>query len=246
MRPHQLFAAALLALSPAVHALSVDELVERNIEARGGIEALRAIKSIKSSGTMNFSGGDFSIELALVSLSERDGKVRSEASLQGLTQVSAYAGNEAWTIKPFQGRLDAERMSADDAKGLEVQADLDGPLVDWKQKGHQVSYLGVEDVDGTEAHKLKVQLKNGDVQYRYLDPDYFLEIRVSDQVKRRGVESETETDLGNYEKVNGVFMPFAMESGPKGGPKGQKIQIKTAEVNVDIDDSLFVFPQPAK
>lgn len=246
MRPHQLFAAALLALSPAVHALSVDELVERNIEARGGIEALRAIKSIKSSGTMNFSGGDFSIELALVSLSERDGKVRSEASLQGLTQVSAYDGNEAWTINPFQGRLDAERMSADDAKGLEVQADLDGPLVDWKQKGHQVSYLGVEDVDGTEAHKLKVQLKNGDVQYRYLDPDYFLEIRVSDQVKRRGVESETETDLGNYEKVNGVFMPFAMESGPKGGPKGQKIQIKTAEVNVDIDDSLFVFPQPAK
>lgn len=246
MRPHQLFAAALLALSPAVHALSVDELVERNIEARGGIEALRAIKSIKSSGTMNFSGGDFSIELALVSLSERDGKVRSEASLQGLTQVSAYDGNEAWTINPFQGRLDAERMSADDAKGLEVQADLDGPLVDWKQKGHQVSYLGVEDVDGTEAHKLKVQLKNGDLQYRYLDPDYFLEIRVSDQVKRRGVESETETDLGNYEKVNGVFMPFAMESGPKGGPKGQKIQIKTAEVNVDIDDSLFVFPQPAK
>jgi len=246
MRPQLLFTAALLALAPAVQALSVDELVAKNIEARGGIEALRAIKSVKSTGTMNFSGGDFSLELALVSLNERDGKVRTEASLQGLTQVSAYDGKDAWTINPFQGRQDAERMSAEDAKGMETSADIDGPLVDWKQKGHQLSYLGIEDVDGTEAHKLKVLLKNGDVQYRYLDPDYFLEIRVSDQVKRRGVESETETDLGNYEKVNGVFMPFAMESGPKGGPKGQKIQIKTSEVNVDLDDALFVFPQPAK
>jgi len=246
MRPQLLFTAALLALAPAVQALSVDELVAKNIEARGGIEALRAIKSVKSTGTMNFSGGDFSLELALVSLNERDGKVRTEASLQGLTQVSAYDGKDAWTINPFQGRRDAERMSAEDAKGMETAGDMDGPLVDWKQKGHQLSYLGIEDVDGTEAHKLKVVLKNGDVQYRYLDPDYFLEIRVSDQVKRRGVESETETDLGNYEKVNGVFMPFAMESGPKGGPKGQKIQIKSAEVNVDVDDNLFAFPQPAK
>lgn len=83
MRPHSLFAAALFALSPAVHALSVDELVEKNIEARGGAEALRAITSVKATGKMNFSGGDFSVELALVSLSERDGKVRTEASLQG-------------------------------------------------------------------------------------------------------------------------------------------------------------------
>jgi hypothetical protein len=243
----QLAAAILLgALASNASALTVDELVSKNIEARGGIDAIRAIQSIKASGRMNFSGGDFSVDLGFVAMNERDAKVRSEATIQGLTQITAYDGKEAWTINPFQGRRDPERMSAEDAKSLEVQADIDGPLVDWRQKGHQVEYLGTEDMDGTEAHKLKVTLKNGDIQYRYLDPDYFLEILVVNQTRRRGVESEFETEMGNYEKVGGVYMPFAMESGPKGGRRGQKITIEKAEVNVDIDDSQFAFPQAAK
>jgi outer membrane lipoprotein-sorting protein len=243
----QLLAAVLLGtVASSASALTVDELVSKNIEARGGIDAIRAIQSIKASGRMNFSGGDFSVDLGFVAMNERDAKVRSEASIQGLTQITAYDGKEAWTINPFQGRRDPERMSAEDAKSLEVQADIDGPLVDWKQKGHQVEYLGTEDMDGTEAHKLKVTLKNGDIQYRYLDPDYFLEILVVNQTRRRGVESEFETEMGNYEKVGGVYMPFAMESGPKGGRRGQKITIEKAEVNVDIDDSQFAFPQAAK
>lgn len=246
MRPHLLLALMLGVCASAAHALTVDELVAKNIEARGGLEAIRAIQSIKSTGRMNFSGGDFSIDLGIVSINERDAKLRMEASIQGLTQVTAYDGKDAWTINPFQGRRDPERMSAEDAKGLQVQADFDGPLVDWKAKGHQVEYLGTEDVDGTEAHKLKISLKNGDVQYRYLDPDYFLEILVVDQSKRRGVETEMETELGNYEKVGGVYLPFAMESGPKGGRRGQKITVEKAEVNVEIDDALFAFPQAAK
>lgn len=236
----------LVVCAGSAHALSVDELVAKNIEARGGIDALRAIRSLKTSGRMNFSGGDFSIDLGLVSYSERDARLRTEASIQGLTQVTAYDGQEAWTINPFQGRRDPERMSAEDAKGLQVQADIDGPLVDWQKKGHKVEYLGTEDVDGTQAHKLKVSLANGDVQYRFLDPDYFLEILVVNQSKRRGVETETETELGNYEKVAGVYLPFAQESGPKGGKRGQKIQIEKAEANVEIDDALFAFPAAAK
>jgi len=243
----QLLSALLLgAFASSASALTVDELVTKNIEARGGIDAIRAIQSIKASGRMNFSGGDFSIDLGFVALNERDAKVRTEASIQGLSQVTAYDGKDAWTINPFQGRRDPERMSAEDAKGLEVQADMDGPLVDWKQKGHQVEYLGTEDMDGTEAHKLKVTLKNGDIQYRYLDPDYFLEILVVNQTRRRGVETEVETEMGNYEKVGGVYMPFAMESGPKGGQRGQKIIIEKAEANVDLDDALFAYPQAAK
>ncbi len=227
-------------------AMTVDEIVAKNIEARGGLAALKAIQSVKMTGRMNFSGGDFSVDLAFVNMNEREHKVRSEATLQGLTQVTAYDGSQGWIINPFQGRRDPERMSAEDAKGLQLQADIDGPLVDWKAKGHQVEYLGTEDVDGTEAHKLKITLKNGDVQYRYLDPDYFLEILVVDQAKCRGIETEMETELGNYEKINGVYFPFAMESGPKGGQRGQKISIEKAEVNVDIDDALFAFPKAAQ
>ena len=232
-----------LASAASLDAVSVDELVSKNIAARGGVDAIRAIRSLKSSGSMNFSNGDFSIDLSLVTMLERDAKVRSEATIQGLTQVSAYDGTDAWRIDPFQGRRDPERLSDEDKKSQELQADLDGPLVDWKQKGHQVEYLGSEDMEGTEAHKLKITLKNGDIQYRFLDPEYFLEILIVDQVKRRGIESESETELGNYEKVAGVYWPFSIESGPKGGKRGQKITLEKIEANVDLDDALFAFPK---
>jgi hypothetical protein len=230
-------------LAPPAFAITVDELVAKNIEARGGIDALRAIRSVKSSGKINISFGDFSLDLGMANMNERDAGVRSEAMLQGLTQVTAFDGTDGWRIDPFQGRQDAERLSDEDKKDLELQADIDGPLVDWKQKGHQVEYLGTEDMDGTEAHKLKITLKNGDIQYRFLDPEYFLEILIVNQVKRRGIESESETELGNYEKVAGVYFPFAIESGPKGGRRGQKIIIDKVETNVDIDDALFAFPK---
>ena len=236
----------LLLSSLPVSALTVDELVQKNIDARGGLAALRAINSLKTSGRLAFSQGDFSMELGYVSLARRDARLRNELTMQGLTQVTGYAAGDAWIINPFQGRRDPERISAEDAKDYEVNADLDGPLVDWREKGHRLEYLGTEDVDGTEAHKLKVTLKNGDIQYRYLDPDYFLEILVVDQMQRRGIRRELETELGNYEKVNGVYIPFAMETGPRGQPRGQKLVIEKAEPNVPMDDALFAFPEAAK
>ena len=141
MRLNLLAALLLGAFASSASALTVDELVAKNIEARGGLDAIRAIKSIKSTGTMNFSGGDFSLDLGFVSMNERDSKVRTEASIQGLSQVTAYDGKDAWTINPFQGRRDPERMSAEDAKGLEVQADMDGPGAG-KMEGRAIDTIG--------------------------------------------------------------------------------------------------------
>ena len=235
-------AALLLLCASFAGAWTADELITKNIAARGGIEKIRAIQSIRTSGTMRFGGGNFSLDLAFVQMAKRPGMYRTEVSVQGLTAISAYDGSIGWQIQPFQGRIDPEKMAADDAKPLKRSADLDGPLVDYKAKGSTVEYLGTEDVDGTDAHKLKVTFDDGDVRYVYLDPDYFLEIRFIDQTKIRGVQIEQETDLGAYEEVNGVFFPFSTETGPKGQPKGQKITMEKAEANVPLEDSLFHFP----
>jgi outer membrane lipoprotein-sorting protein len=242
-----LTAILLLAASAGAHALDADELIAKNIEAKGGREALAAIQSLRSKGKMTFSG-DFSFELALDTLVARPGRVRNEASVQGLTAVQAYDGKEAWQIQPFQGRKDPQKLPEEDARDLVDGADIDGDLVDYAAKGSTVEYLGTEDVDGTEAHKLKLTQKNGDVKYYYLDPDYFLEIRVTTQRTLRGAEVVYETDIGNYEKVAGVYMPFSLESGGQGGPKRQKITIESVEVNVPVDEKAFAFPAtpPAK
>ena len=235
-------------MAPAVlaqgkNASTLDELVSKNIEAKGGADALRALQSLRLTGKLLVDQGQ--IELAYVQMKKRPGEVRTEGTLQGMTQIEAYDGKEGWKISPFQGRKDPEKMSTDDVKALMEDAEIDGPLVDWKAKGSTVDYLGTEDVDGTPAYKVKVVRKNGDVSFVFLDPDHFLEIRVVTQRIKHGAQEEVETDLGDYEKTGGVFIPTSIESGRKGDPDKQKIIIDKAEANVPADEAIFHFPTAA-
>jgi len=238
------FGVVALAAASAAQATGVDELVAKNAAARGGLDKIQAIKSLKVEGRLRF-GGNF--DLDFVQYQKAPDSTRSEATVQGLTQVQAWNGKEAWQISPFGGRKDPERMSAEDAKDMADDASISGPLIDYKNKGSSIEYLGTEDVDGTDAHKLKVTLKSGDVDYVYLDPDHFLEIREISQRTVRGSESESVTDFGDYEQVNGVYFPFAIASHRKGGDGGTEITIEKAEANLAVDDAMFAFPtKPAK
>jgi hypothetical protein len=219
---------------------TVDQLVSKNIEAKGGVDALHALQTLRLSGKMLVKQGQ--VQLAYLQTKKRPSDVRTEGTLQGMAQVAAYDGKEGWKISPFQGRKDPEKMSADDLKPLMEEAEIDGPLVDWKAKGSTVDYLGTEEVDGTLAHKLKVVRKNGDVSFVYLDPDHFLEIRILTQRMRHGAYEEVETDLGDYEKTAGVFIPTSIDFGRKGDPDKGKIIIDKVEANMPVDDAIFHFP----
>jgi hypothetical protein len=219
---------------------TVDGLVSRNIEAKGGPEALRALQSVRLTGKLLVNEGQ--IQFSYIQTKKRPSAVRTEATLQGMTSIQAFDGKDGWKVSPFQGRKDPEKMSADDTKSLIEDAEIDGPLVDWKSKGSTVEYLGTEDVDGTEAYKLKVVRKNGDVNFVYLEPEHFLEIRILTQRVEQGAQVEVETDIGDYEKINGVYLPFSIEAGKKGSPDKQKIVLEKAEPNVQVDDGYFHFP----
>ena len=220
---------------------TVDELVAKNIEAKGGATTMKNLQTLRTTGKLLVPVQGL-IELGYVQIKKRPDEVRTEASLQGMTQIEAYDGKEGWKVSPFFGRKDPERMSADDIKALVEDTEMDGPLADWKAKGSTVEYLGTEDVDGTAAHKLKVVRKNGDVSFVYLDPDHFLEIRIVTQRVRHGAHEEVEMDLGDYEKAGGVFVPTSIEVGNKGSPDKQTIVVDKVEANVPVDDTIFHFP----
>src|ERR1700752_2896229 len=219
---------------------TVDELVAKNIEAKGGATALHNLQTLRLSGKMLVRQGQ--LELTYLEIKKLPDEVRDEASVQGMTQIEAYDGKEGWKVSPFFGRKDPDGMSADDVKALIEDADIDETLVDWQSKGSTIEYLGTEDVDGTPAHKLKVVRKNGDVSFVYLDPDHFLEIRVVTGRMRHGAYEEVETDLGDYEQDGGVFVPTSIEFGRKGAPDKQKIIVDKVEANVPVDDAIFHFP----
>ena len=234
------FAALLLLPVTRAGAITADELVAKNVEAKGGRAAIEAVQSLRRSGKLIAGGGRFVLDV--VETKRRPDSMRVDLSLQGLTQVQAYDGREGWQIDPFGGRKDPERMAADDVKSLAEEASIGGPLVDAQARGSTVEYLGTEDIDGTAAHKLKVTQRNGDVKYVYLDPDYFLEIRVESQRSVRGVRQVTVTDLGNYEKVGGVYWALSHESAPKGSSDRTTIEYDRTEVNPEVAPAFFAFP----
>ncbi len=222
---------------------TVDELVAKNLEAKGGAAALAAIQTIRFEGRLLVNQGQ--LELKFSETKKREGKVRTDAVLQGMNLIQAYNGTSGWKIFPIYGRKDPEKMSNDEAKSLFEEAEIGGPLENWKARGKTVTYLGIEDVEGTAAHKLQVVRKNGDISNVYLDPEYFLEIRVIAQRTEQGAKVEVETDLGDYEKVNGVYFPFSIESGSKGSNDKQKTIIEKGEANIPVEDSIFEFPAQA-
>lgn len=221
--------AGLAGLASPARAITADELIARNIQARGGLDKLHAIAAMHTEGKLRLGGG---LEAKTETFRVAPDKVRFEFTLQGLTAINAWDGQQSWAVQPFNGRRDPQKTTPDDNKQLVEAADILGPLVDYKTKGERVEYLGTEDIDGTDAHKLRVTRKNGDSVVIYLDPDQFLEIRMVTHDMIRGQEQVQTTDLGEYEKVNGVYFPFE---------QGQ-IHIEKAEANGKIDPQLFAFP----
>lgn len=229
----------LFCFSLCVSAQTAEELVTKNIQARGGLEKMKAITSLRS--TANLDEGGF--KAVVGQESKRPDFYRTTVSIQGMTQIQAYDGSTAWQISPFGGKKDPELMGEDQSRGLVEEADFDGPLVDAQSKGNKIEYLGLDQVDGDDAYKLKVTLKNGDIFYYYLDPDTYLETQVERQQFIRGSVRESVTLLGSYKPVNGVMYPFSIEAGPKNNPDARsKITVQKREANVPIADSDFKLP----
>lgn len=222
-------------------AQTAEELLAKNLEAKGGIEKIKAIKSLRMRGRLQQGG--FVAQIG--EEAKAPDLMRQSFTIQGMTEIEAYDGATGWKISPFEGRKDPELLGEDDLRPLIEEADFYGPLVDFRQKGNSIQYIGHATVDGDDVLRLKVTLKNGDIVYYDLDPDTFLEVRTETTHFIRGAVRETVTDLGSYKQVAGVYFPFSRETGPTQSPQDRaRITMDSIEANVDIPDSEFRMPAP--
>jgi hypothetical protein len=172
---------------------------------------------------------------------------RDTFTVQGMTEIDAYDGAVGWKISPFEGRKDPEMLGEDELRQLMDEADFYGPLVDYREKGNRIEYLGHDSVDGDDAYKLKVTLKNGDIAYYYLDPETFLEIRVENVRFVRGSVQEDFREPGSYKLSDGVYYPFSLEIGSKLRPGSTtRVAIDKIEVNVPMEKKQFQMPEAPK
>lgn len=245
MKKLNLFLAAVFcsfAMISAGYTQTVDELIDNYAEAMGGADKLMKIKTVKLTGKYSGNG----LDIPMVTFVKRDGKARMEMSYQGMSLIRACDQNTGWMINPFQGTKDAEKLPAEEVKDMKKRAEIEGELINYKQKGYKAEFLGKDDFEGTEVYKIRVTDKDGDMTYYFLDVSSYLILKENSKRKIGEKEIKAETLYGNYQKTDGVLFPMSIEFNEIGGDGGQKVTIDQVETNVNVDDSLFIMPAAKK
>jgi hypothetical protein len=228
----------LFALTASTFSQTVDDVINKNIEALGGLDKIMAIKTVKFTGTFLVMGADLPVTMTI----KRQDKIKLDISFQGMAMVQCYDGAMGWSINPFSGKKDAEKMTAEQTKEMIDYAEFEGQLVNYKDKGSKVELMGKEDMQGTDTYKIKLTGKDSGVTTYYLDASNYLVIKESMKQKVKEKEITHDVYSGNYQAVEGVMFPMSIEIMSTGMNDSQKGTWTKVELNIDVDDSIFKMP----
>jgi outer membrane lipoprotein-sorting protein len=254
---------------PATPALKPSDLpaatiVDKNVAARGGLAAWRAVRTLSWSGKMDAGGNnepplripgtppppkpkpgqaEEQVQLPFRLELQRPRMQRLELDFAGQTAVQVYDGTKGWKLRPYLNRSDVEPFTPEEMKAVATQADLDGHLVDYAAKGTKIDVEGIENVEGQPAYKLKLTLKRGQVLHEWVDKTSFLEVRIEGTPRRiDGRPRAVLVYLRDYRKVDGLAIPQLLETTVAGVKRTEKIQIEKVTVNPPLDASRFTKP----
>jgi hypothetical protein len=242
--------------------LSASEIVNKNIAARGGLSAWRAVQTLSWSGKMDAGGGNqrqlkipgqptppppkdpkAQVQLPFVLEMKRIRQSRLEIEFNNQTAVQVYNGTQGWKVRPFLNRHEVEPFTAAELSAAANQADLDGLLLDSAARGTQVEVEGVEPIEGKNAYKLKLTLSNKHVVHEWIDAQSFLEVKIEGAPRRLdGKEHSVEVFMRDYRSVNGLQIPHLLETSVQGVDRTEKILIEKVVVNPRLEESRFAKP----
>ena len=223
--------------------LTAAQIVDKNVAARGGLQAWRAVQTITMSGKLE-AGGTQNTELPFALEMKRPRKTRLELQFNGQTAVQVYDGVNGWKLRPFLNRRQVEPYTPEELKAASLQADLDGPLMDYNAKGTKVEVQGIQTVEGRQAYNLKLTLKSGQGLHVWVDAETFLDVKVDGTPRRLdGKYHPVETYFRDFRQVKGLMVPYVLETAVEGAKRTEKIRIESVVVNPKLEDSHFTRPQ---
>jgi outer membrane lipoprotein-sorting protein len=215
-------------------AQNVDDLVARNVLAKGGTDKLQAVRTMKQTAHITSQGMTGTITV----YGKRPNLVRQEIVVAGQRIVNAFDGTTAWSINPLMGSPEPKAITGPQADDIKMQADFDSPLVDYKEKGYELEFVGQETLGTRKVFHLKLTSKEHRVQQLYLDAETNLEIKIVGDSQTGPVENE----LSDYREIQGLKLPFMMRTVAAGNVVSQ-IVVDSVELNPKIDDTMFKMPK---
>jgi outer membrane lipoprotein-sorting protein len=240
-----LSAAAASAAAPAN--LSPEQIIEKNVAARGGLAAWRAVKTLSTEGQLD-AGGTTNHQLPYVLKQKRPHKSRLEIVFKDQTSVQVYDGTHGWKLRPFLNRIEVENYTPDEAKAAAAADELDGPLVDYVAKGTQVTLAGTEAVEGHPAYKLMLTRRDGEKRALWIDAGTFLEVKMQGEPRKLDAKPHNVAIyFREYKSEHGLVVPHLQETVVEGTKQAAPYRMTVTKfaVNESLDDALFQKPQPA-
>ena len=235
-------ASAATSAPKAASSPTADQIIERYIAARGGLSKIRGIKTLRQRAYVNAGAGREGVATREM---KKPGKIRFELTVQGRTAAYIVNGDRGWGVNPFEKDLTPKPLPADVIMDAKEQADIEGPLVDWKAKGHKLELVGREPLDGRDVYKLKLDLKSGGSRYEYIDSQTFYQVR-SDSTRKTSTGTVTiQTKFADFKKTSGIVFPRKIDVQAENRPNKLHLELDRVEVNPNLADSRFELA-PAK
>jgi len=243
MKTRLLSITVLFLLPLGAAAQTAEEIVKKALEARGGVEKIKAVRSERVSGHVSFSQsmeGTFVVEL------KRPLKMHVEITIDGQKIIRVYDGKSSgWMVNPFLETKEVQSLSPEDLKNISDESDFDGPLVDYKSKGNQIEFVSKESLDDKPVYRLKLTNKNGDVRFYFFDASSYLLLKWEGIRKSGEQELPWESFFSDFHEVQELKFPFRIDQGSPGTELKQVLIAEKIELNPQIEDSRFTKPAPA-
>ena len=233
-----LILAAIVAAIGSLFGQDLDEVLEQYYEVTGA-EKVSQFQAVTAKGKIMQMG----MEMEFTNTIKRPGKLYLEVPIQGQLMKQGYNGEVGWLVAPWSGSLDPVELSDVQLKSMERQADIDGMLYDYKEKGYTTTLEGEEEMEGSPVFVIK-QLKDEDEFIHYMDAENYVLLKTKAKLNVEGSIIEIETLFGNYKPVDGIVMPFSIESKVNGQTQSQ-IMMEEYVFNEEVDDAIFEKPAPA-
>lgn len=229
----------IFAFAQNIFSQTVDDVINKHVAALGGMDKINAVKTVKYTGKFSGMGADIPVTVTIKSRN----KIKMDMNFQGMSMIQAYDGTTGWSINPFSGKKDAEKMPSEQVKEMKENAEWEGQLVNYKDKGYKAELMGKEDVEGSDTYKIKITDKDGDVTFYYLDATSYLPIKQVSKRKVKEKEITQEIYQSNYQQVEGVMFAMSVVIKTPGSDQTQSGTFDKVEVNTEVDDSIFKMPE---
>ncbi len=214
---------------------SVDDIINKYIDGRGGKDKLSAIKSVYMEGSREMMGSEVAVKVTIV-----QGKLfRNDFEFGGNKGYMIVTPTEGWSLIPMRSQ-NVEIISADRLKNMQGQLDIAGPLVDYIAKGNKAELQEKEIIDGKEAYKIKITLSTGKEIFFFIDKDTYLLIQSKQMSPAMGNNTPQEivTNYSDYKSFDGIMFPQTIAN-PGSGVTGGSTTFDTIVINKIIDECQY-------